>query len=401
MVHSARSCPCVETPARPRRASLRTLAPAEPALEGTAASLRLRKLLLLVVLACPSPLRAQDSTLVRLRHRADSLAREWRQADAVADLVDSLERDRATSWKDTIRVGALRILANPSPLPLREAAARAWPVLDSLYGPEAQALAQRPVIIHAFDPDTTVPRSPLHIGMEVPWNMSAAALTQLLLGNAPMPEPDRPLREWLNGPLRPSWRAAEDRAAVYVQLVTAPSQAVRDCFQGRLEGCAAALDVGASPATLETWYPSAAERRSLLIQSFGDFFNHGATSAALRLCVTGSDSACTGLLRSLPRGVLPRPLGADARFTLVHLALRLGGREAYHRLLVDPAAPVGARLAAAAGMSEDSLVARWRAEILAARPVPVEMPSWAFVIALGWMVFFAGCGLRSSRWRMG
>jgi len=57
---------------------------------------------------------------------------------------------------------------------------------------------------------------------------------------------------------------------VYVQLVTAPSQAVRDCFQGRLEGCAAALDVGASPATLETWYPSAAERRSLLIQSFGE-----------------------------------------------------------------------------------------------------------------------------------
>jgi hypothetical protein len=94
-------------------------------------------------------------------------------------------------------------------------------------------------------------------------------------------------------------------------------------------------------------------------------------------------------------------LGADARFTLVHLALRLGRREAYHRLLADTLASVGARLAAAAGMSEDSLVARWRAEIIAARPVPVEMPSWAFVIALGWMVFFAGCGLRSSRWRMG
>jgi hypothetical protein len=94
-------------------------------------------------------------------------------------------------------------------------------------------------------------------------------------------------------------------------------------------------------------------------------------------------------------------LGADARFTLVHLALRLGRREAYHRLLADPFASIGARLASAAGMSEDSLVARWRAEIIAARPVPVEMPSWAFVIALGWMVFFASCGLRSSRWRLG
>jgi len=338
---------------------------------------------------------------VRLRHRADSLAREWRQANAVADLVDSLERERATSWKDTISVGALRILANPSPLPLREAGARAWPVLDSLYGSEAQQLAQRPVIIRAYDPDTTVPRSALHLGMEVPWNMGVASLTLLLLQNAPMSDPDRPLREWLNSPVRPSWRSAEDRSAVYVQFVTAPSQVVRDCFMARLESCKGALDVGAAPATLEAWYPSAAERRSLVTQSFAYFFNHGATSAGFRVCVTGSDSACTGLLRSLPRGVLPRPLGADARFTLVHLALRLGGREAYHRLLANPSASVGARLAAAAGMSEDSLVARWRAEIIAARPLPVEMPTWAFGVALGWIVLFAGCGLRSSRWRVG
>src|SRR5712692_10445880 len=335
--------------------------------------------LLALAVAGARTLPAQDSTLVRLRHRADSLAREWRQANAVADLVDSLERERATSWKDTISVGALRIVANPSPLPLREAAARAWPVLDSLYGSEAQHLAQWPVIIQAYDPDTTVQRPAHHVGMQVPWNMGAAALTLMLLANAPMPDPDRPLREWLNGPVRPSWRTAEDRSAVYVQLVTAPSQTVRDCFLGHLEGCEAALEIGASPATLEALYPSA---------------------AAFHFCVTGSDSACTGLLRSLPRGVLPHPLGADARFTLVHLALRLGGREAYHRLLADPQASVGARLAAAGGVSEDSLVARWHAEIIAARPPPVEMPTWAFVIALGWMMFFAGCGLRSSRWRI-
>src|SRR5713101_7973537 len=168
IVNPPHSRPCGERPARPRHAALRTPAAAVPALPVLEPAIRLRLVLLLVVLACPLPLPAQDSTLVRLRHRADSLAREWREANAVADLVDSLERERATSWKDTISVGALRIVANPSPLPLREAGARAWPVLDSLYGSEAQQLAQRPVIIHAFDPDTTVPRSPLHIGMEVP-----------------------------------------------------------------------------------------------------------------------------------------------------------------------------------------------------------------------------------------
>src|SRR5713226_9638278 len=175
-------------------------------------------------------LSAQDSTLVRLRHRADSLAREWRQANAIADLVDSLERERATSGKDTISVGALRIVANPSPLPLREAAARAWPVIDSLYGPAAQDLARSPYIIRAIDPDTTVPRGTLHVGMEVPWNLSESALTLLLQSNVPMPDPDPALRNWLGGTVRPSVRATWDREATYVQLVTAPSQAARDCF---------------------------------------------------------------------------------------------------------------------------------------------------------------------------
>jgi len=356
--------------------------------------------LLALTVAAVAKLSAQDSTLVRWRHSADSLAREWRQANAIADLVDSLERERATSGKDTIAVGALRIVANPTPLPLGEAAARAWPVIDSLYGSEAQRLTRRPYIVHAYDPDTAVPRPVLHVGMEVPWNTSVSSLTLLLLSNAPMPDPDPALREWLNGPLRPSLRATQDRGATYVQLVTAPSQAARDCFLGALSRCRDALEVNASTDVITAWYPSAAERRALVVGDFADYFNHGANAAAFRSCAEGSDSTCATLLRTLHSSVLPRPLGYDARATLAHLALRLGGREAYHRLLADTAAAVGARLAFAAGLSEDTLVARWRAEIIAARPASVAIPSWGFVIALGWIVVFAGCGLRSSRWRV-
>src|SRR5207245_1330820 len=87
-------------------------------------------------------LSAQD--VPRLQARADSLLREWRRASAVADMVDSLNHTRAAGGTDTISVGALRIVTNPSPARLREAAARAWPVIDSLYGSEAQQLAQRP-----------------------------------------------------------------------------------------------------------------------------------------------------------------------------------------------------------------------------------------------------------------
>jgi hypothetical protein len=353
---------------------------------------------LFLLLLAPA-LSAQDSVLAKLHRRADSLAQEWRQANAIADLADSLEHERAVTGRDTIAVGALRIIANPSPLPLREAAARAWPVIDSFYGTAAQDLTQRPYIIKAFDPDTTVPRPRLHVGMSLPWNTGQESLTLLLISTVPVTPPDSALQNWLGGPVRPSVREQRDRAGVYVQLVTAPSQAARSCFQGRLESCTVALGLGTT--TLEAWYPSAAERRSLVIVSFTDYFDHGGTAAAYRTCAGGSDSACTGLLRTLPKGSLPRPLGADARVTLVYVALHLGGREAYHRLLATPDVPIRARLAAAAGVSEDSLLARWRAEIIAAHPRAVALPPWAFFFALGWVVVFAGCGLRSSRWRLG
>jgi hypothetical protein len=93
-------------------------------------------------------------------------------------------------------------------------------------------------------------------------------------------------------------------------------------------------------------------------------------------------------------------LGYDARATLAHFALRLGGRDAYHRLLASSTMPMADRLAVAAGTSLDSLVARWRAQVIASRPATVLLPTWAFAVALGWTAFFAICGLRSSRWRV-
>src|SRR5947207_4396150 len=110
------------------------------------------------LLACTRALPGQD--LPRVQARADSLAREWRRANAVANAIDSLERTRALAGRDTIRVGALTIVTNPSPLPLREAAGRAWPVIDSVYGDDARQLAHRPYAIVAVDPDTTVERPP-------------------------------------------------------------------------------------------------------------------------------------------------------------------------------------------------------------------------------------------------
>lgn len=339
-------------------------------------------------------------SLERLQARADSLAREWRQATVVADAVDSVERARALAGRDTIRVGALTIVADPSPLPLREAAGRAWPVIDSLYGSEAQQLEQRPYLIVPVDPDTTVERPRIHSGIAITWDEDAAPLALLLLSNVPIARPDTAWRSWLGGAVLPMIHAAQRRAGVYVELVTAPSQAARRCFLGDLSACRDALDLAGDANRLQRWYPSAPERRALVLRLFSGFFFNRASQEALEACRQGHDAPCLHLLGTLAPGELPRPLPYDARATLVDLALRVGGREAYHRLVASAGAPINDRLAAAAGVRVDSLVARWRAEIVGSRPVPVTLPPWGPWIAVGWIGVFTACGLRSSRWRI-
>ncbi len=352
----------------------------------------------LLGLATTAP--AQDTTLTTLRHRADSLAAEWRRADLLAQLADSIERERATGGRDTIAVGALHIIANRSPLPLREAAARAWVVVDSLYGPAAQRLADRPYFILAVDPDTAARRPVLRVGLEVAWNLSVDDLTNLLLANIPLAPPDRGLDTWLGAPLRPRLESTRDFARLYIRLVTAPSQAVRLCFLGDIPSCRSVLDLDDSDSSYLQWYASPAERRAVLQRSFADYFNRPATAVTWRQCTRGNDGDCVQLLGTLPHGSIAPPLDSDAHRLLAHVALRIGGRAAYGRLLADSNLALSERLSAAAGVGLDTVLVRWRADILAARPAAVTVPRWGVPAALGWILLLAACGLRSSRWRV-
>jgi len=347
-----------------------------------------------------SPLRGQDSLMVRLRHRADSLLGTWREAQLLADVADSLERVRATAGSDTIAVGGLRIIVNPSPLPLREAAERAWPAIDSLYGSAAEDLAQHPYIIRAVDPDTAVRRTVLHVGFELAWDLDVRATTTVLLTTVTPPHFDPALADWLGAALRPTLGPRDEPAAVFVQLVTAPSEAVRGCFLGDIPRCKDVLQVGDSTGLLERWYVTPVEREALVTEAFSDYFARGATAPSLQRCHQHHDDACTALLQSLPPGTLPRPLAHPARMLLVREALRAGGREAYRRLVARPGTSIGERLSSAAGLDIDSLVVRWRSVVLAARPRPLTLPWWASFAAIGWTAFFGLCALRSSRWRL-
>ncbi|HEX9346400.1 MAG TPA: hypothetical protein VF919_02395 [Gemmatimonadales bacterium] len=360
------------------------------------------RLLGLVVAASllASPLRGQDSLMVRLRRQADSLLGSWREAQKLADVADSLEQVRATVGSDTIAVGGLRIVVNPSPLPWRQAAELAWPVIDSLYGSVAADLAQHPYIFRAVDPDSNVRRTVLHVGVEVPWDLDVRATTTLLLTTVTPPSFDPTLADWLAAALRPTLHPEDERAVVFVQLVTVPSEAVRGCFLGDIARCKDVLQVGDSAGLLARWYVTPAEREALVTEAFTDYFARGATAPSLQRCRQHHDDACTALLQSLPPGTLPPPLGGSARILLVREALSAGGRDAYRRLMARPNATIGEKLSNAAGMDIDSLVVRWRNDVVAARPKPLTLPWWASLAAIGWTALFGFCALRSSRWRL-
>ena len=346
-----------------------------------------------VVLILCAPLAGQ---IPKLRARADSLLVEWQQAQQFADLQDSLRLGRERSGRDTIRVGALVFLVNRSPLPLREAAAIAWPQIERFYGPAAQAFGQRPFLIQAVDPDTNEDVPP-GLAIKIQWNTEVAPLARALVTMADLSPLDPSLRNWLGGVVVPRFDSGPGHATVYVQLVTAPSQAAQRCYRGDRAACRDALSLSAMTDPASQLY-GPAERRALVVTQYHYLLVRAGHSLAVGSCEQGSDEACLELLRSL--GTLIPPLDYQARLTLLETAVRLGGAETFQRLLTTPAGPMGPRLAAAARVSEDSLVRRWRSDVLAARPTPVPLPAWGSWVALCWVAVFGACGLRSSRWRV-
>lgn len=347
------------------------------------------------VLVLAAPVAGQ---IPALQARADTLLVEWQQAKRFADLQDSLRASRERAGRDTVRAGALTYLANRSPLPLAQAAAIAWPQVERFYGPAAQAFAQHPFVIQAVDPDTNEDVPPGQ-AIKILWNTDVAPLARALVAMADLGASDPGLRDWLGGAVVPRFDSGPGHAAVYVQLATAPSHAVRRCFAGDRGACRDALALSDITDPAAQWY-GREDRRALVVAQYGGFFRWKGRDQTVGRCERGSDESCLELLRSLAPGALIRPLDYQARLTLLETAVRIGGAGTFQRFFAVRQGPMGRRLAAAAGVSEDSLVGRWRSDVLAARPRPVPLPAWGGWVALGWVVVFGICGMRSSRWRV-
>jgi hypothetical protein len=207
----------------------------------------------------------------------------------------------------------------------------------------------------------------------------------------------RQLRPWI------WWWSPEegDLARAHLDLVTSPSAAATACFEGDIRWCARVLRI---ETVDDPWTQllDAADRRVWVANRMRWVVRgpQGEEHAArLRRCVDGRvDKACLDLLH-VGWVEFPPLVSAQTMRSVVLVARDVGGEGAYTRLLADTTAPLGDRLAAAAGVPLDSLLHVWRARVGEAAPAggPVgSIDGWAsFALAL-----LAGAlSLRSTRWR--
>jgi hypothetical protein len=200
---------------------------------------------------------------------------------------------------------------------------------------------------------------------------------------------------WLGGRLPLRRASASDWERVYVELVTTDSRAVRACYRGDSAACRAALWLGAIADPVVVWYDRDQRRRRVAQRAH----LRGLDGARARLCVgAGRDAACLAYLRAQPQAALV-PLSTHAGRTLAEVAVRMGGEDAYSRLLRAKGEDVGGWLAAVARAQLDSVVAAWREAVLAHRPKATPISGSVAASALFWFVLFGMLAARSSRWR--
>lgn len=338
---------------------------------------------------------AQDpAELARRLARLDVLRQ---QAAARRATVDSVRRNVL----DTVRTGSLVILVLPEDAgTLRRGAELAWPRLDSLYGDEASTLANPPMLFWIQTRPIRYPPPAVSSLQAVVTAVNATpedVARQLMSGAASImrARSDTVLSNWTGPLLMPMSNPRAELGRVYVELVTAPSVAVRRCYQGTAADCRAAVGLidGGDPVAL--WF-DAAERRAL-VRKTTELYRLNLRAASEACLVGHSDADCIVVLHALP--YLDAPLSTEARHSFARTALAEGGRGAYGRLIRSTGRPLSERFAIAAGLPSDSLALRWRSTILAARPKTVTLAAAGGWMALGWAVAFGLIALRSTRWR--
>jgi hypothetical protein len=350
-----------------------------------------------VVLAalCTAPFRVKAQDTEEYRIKVERLA-----AHLEAVRAQVLAAESMPARIDTVVMGPLRLLVRPERRAfVAEVAARAWDSVSSELGTGTSLVPEHAVLMR-FAGDERY-RLPPEIGqylVRYPGETEAVTpdLARFVM-DVTWGRLDSALNQWIRSPSRYAPLTAIPAEVVYVELVTAPWQAVKRCHGGDVDACARVLGLETAADTASLWYTAEEQRRAIVGRGAGWWMDIR-TSPDYIGCLDGDDTACATLLNRHLWMIGP-PLSASARESILRVALEVGGDGALQRLARSEGRSVGDRLAEAAEVPRDSLIAVWRERILAAAPEQVVMTGSTGGAALLWVVLLVFLSMRSTRWR--
>ena len=349
---------------------------------------------------------AEAQTQAEYRARIEHLVPVWRSVTTEARRRDSIRARELPT--DTVRSGVLRTVADSSLLALaRESASEAQAMITQRFGDETGALQShlyaltiaRPAVrfhpaVDFGEVDATgkpgyESRLPATVdAVSASWAMRASEVLTRRLGPA--------FGEWLDNAIPVDAPSTAIWVGVRIDLVTSPFRASRRCYAGDIHECARALGVADDPNPIADWF-TLSERQEIIYRDRYQL-GGGKPQEFERCLAHNDDSACLTLGAFIPRRELAPPLGPAARQSLLGLAMTIGGRGSYARMVTAP--PVlSAQLTAASRLPTDSLVARWRARVLTTKAANNTMTPGLAAMSLFWVAACGGLALGSSRWR--
>jgi len=337
--------------------------------------------------------------IARLERRVDSMRVEQRHATALVAAAGTVVAPaRSVATLDLIRVGGFQIRANRSPLPVTAAAEEAWRQLGGYFGDELAQLPLRPILVEGTHPDSNGGSLEEKADLVIRWDQSVGSLVAQLIGAAGPDPLDADLEQWLGGRPRPGSGTVAALAKARDQLVLAPFSTGHDCVAGDLIACRGALRLGPADGWAAQSFPEPGDRRQVAL--LVGRTRSGALAAGVERCLGArDDESCSAVVRAVDISALPSVADQATRRTLLDAALRRGGAGAYHRLRATPSPAMEVRLAAAAGVPIDTLLADWRVEMVQAVRTVTPWSTKIGVAGIGWLVVFLACALWSSRWR--
>lgn len=349
----------------------------------------------LLLLGAVSGVRAQTPEeqvrLERLARRAAAFAARQERADSLARV-----------HHDTVRAGPLIVLTDSAGSPLlRNALDRLRAQLTDALGPEHATTLEGAVLVVRFGPRdpawgrliagdaqfVQVPRgiaTPQGLGRQL-----AHGVRQILMTRG-----GRSMTAW-RADLRPFDDPKPLFEATYIELATSHLPGAQHCFEGRLASCGYALRIVTDP---DGPLDQAEGLPAFVEQRYRWRANEPALVRPFAACVGPRDpGACVAFLDLI--GAEVPLLSTRARGTVLLASRTLAGAGAFAWFFADTGAALVPRLEAAAGVPLDSLLAGWRATILAHRPPPMGIPAGTQWLAVASVLGLAALATRSTRWR--